>query len=251
MPGAKGIILTGSLARGFSDYYSDFDAGILCSRLPHFKTRDKFLKQVCDKDRGSGHSGYLAWLHINGIIGHIVFFKMQDQKKYFQSLKKGNTSVPLWTDMPSIKKWQLALPAHVWLEGKFLYDPENMMRAFKEKAKDYPAKFKQAIHSQEKKYLNDCLGNLKMATALNDSILFYLESTAVICSLYRILNNINEKHMDMVDTKWADRMIKRLPEKSPNCLKRIHSCFTGLSEKNINQKYKILIGLYQDISRYI
>jgi hypothetical protein len=146
-------------------------------------------------------------------------------------------------------KWKSVIPAYGLIDCKILYDPEGIIKLFQQEAKTYPKKLKEMVFLREKRYINFIIKRLNKAVIFNDPILFFIESSTFINSLFRILGNLNEKHIDPVDFKWAVKVLSTFTIKPDNFLKRINSIFLNVSCDTVDQKHRELLKLYKDIEK--
>ena len=212
LPETRGIVLSGSLARGYSDEYCDIDLGVLCSDPPSAAARLAAIKGVRDEAAQPFLSTAMAdgFYDMNGQWVDVHYTPASEWRETVAKCIDGRRHV--------VEPWEMETFQNVHYSAP-LHDPEGVVRELKKDAQVYPEHLKMR-HAIE--YAKQCcseLGRYAANESLTGELAYLLAAPGPLFPLFRCLAALDscwyfggwqmELYLDSFQTA-PDRCVDRL-----------------------------------------
>ncbi len=223
-------LVTGSVAKGYADDYSDIDTLLIYKKVPSKKEFEQIVKEAEESGGGLYHGtpedGFAVYYYIEGVkcdfgIGH------------YSLTEKLINGMLIEPELDPIKHLQIS----GILESVVLYG-NRWMSIWKKKARRFPKELGPIMVKQNLKFHPRWVIE-KMAVARGD-VLFYNESFMdCISAMVGILCGLNKIYLPG-KLKGIDATLGHMKIKPANFLKRYRKAFGLKGIKAVNELFKLI-----------
>ena len=255
LPGAVGIVLGGSRARGTHSPDSDIDIGIYYDESKGFNTND--VEKVASKLNDNKKENLITelgewgpwingggWLVIDGYHVDLIFRDINRVSKVIDDCLEGQVSIHYQTGHPhgylnAMYMGELAI-------SKILSDTDGLLEALKIKTDPYPNKFREAMINYFSFEASFSLMFMEASVEKDDISYVMGHCYRSISCLNQVLFAKNKVYC--INEKKAVSMIETFQIKPNDYKQRIDEIVTLLSNdtNQIKQAVKILKGLISE-----
>lgn len=245
LPCISGVVVGGSLARGFTDEYSDIEMYVYHrDRMPSKKEISDILKKL---DAPLTRSKNIHWYHpawgyhtffgVEGINVELGYRDVENIEKRLMTYMRGDAilSTPGIHDAP-FGHYESGIVSCV-KESKILSDKQGDIKFLNRLANQYPVILKQAIIGY---YMEDAITltkkKLYYAALRDDSYNFQAVLANIVRSMNLVLFALNETHYP--GDKWNEKYIEKFKIKPKNHRRLINELFNkadGPKENKMNK----------------
>ncbi len=219
-----GVLLAGSVSRGWEDSHSDIELNILWNEAPNDEDRLKPIKEVKGEvidffpyEDEEWSETYLA-AGIKFEISNFLVKTVEDVIR--QVVQEGNINYDLQC---------LAASVH---DGHVLYEKDDILLQLKELVKEYPVLLAEYM-ILENLELGSRWNNRRALFDREDWLMYYDLLTAVQKKLLGVLFGLNSMYVHHPAFKWIENSIKEMKIAPENLYARFSDILTGVPQHSL------------------
>jgi GrpB-like predicted nucleotidyltransferase (UPF0157 family)/predicted nucleotidyltransferase len=230
-PETRAITFYGSIGAGYADEFSDIDIMVFCTKVPDKKHTKKIYKKFKIKlwpNLTSSIQGF-SWDRRDWTIFFKEISSMEHDIKSFLSEKN---------------EWWENQIANYLDRTIIVYDPDNIVKAWKKKIKKYPLWLKRKNFSKID-LVTTKIEKIFKGLQRENLVLIQDALSACLENLIHILYSLNNKLFS--SSEWFFKDIKKFRVTPPNCLKKIEAI--ARLDTTLTEKMKLIGRMVEDIEK--